>query len=194
MDIYDYWLNFERHTYIYIYIYIHICIYLPRLFEHIGGYKNLYTAPTLCFMLLDGAANWMSPELSGRVIYLEKSSFTDKATVRQDPHYFRCLWSGSAFSHGKTDIALGYHMINFRFVGWLRLPSTRRTPSPSASSAPIWSTLSTFTSGTISDSAIIFSQQTGSLIKKCIFRFGCEFSVLCDTCPNYSEIREIYQR
>ena len=26
-----------------------------RLFQYTGGYKNVYIAPTLCFMLLDGA-------------------------------------------------------------------------------------------------------------------------------------------
>ena len=31
-------------------------VYLPRLFQYTGSYKSLYRAPTLCFMLLDGAA------------------------------------------------------------------------------------------------------------------------------------------
>mgnify|MGYP001364801122 CR=1 FL=1 len=31
------------------------CIIL-RLVQYIGGYKNVYIAPTQCFMLLDGAA------------------------------------------------------------------------------------------------------------------------------------------
>ena len=29
---------------------------MSRLFQYIGGYKKLFIAPTLCFMLLDGAA------------------------------------------------------------------------------------------------------------------------------------------
>ena len=29
---------------------------VSRVFQYIGGYKNVYIAPTLCFMLLDGAA------------------------------------------------------------------------------------------------------------------------------------------
>ena len=38
---------------------------ISRLFQYIGGYKNVYIAPTLCFMLLDGAAIfWETTDLS----------------------------------------------------------------------------------------------------------------------------------
>ena len=45
---------------------------ISRLFQYIGGYKNEYIAPTLCFMLLDGAAIFReTTECSHDIIYYD---------------------------------------------------------------------------------------------------------------------------
>ena len=36
---------------------INLVYYMSRSFQYIGGYKNVYIAPTLCFMLLGLSSN-----------------------------------------------------------------------------------------------------------------------------------------